>query len=105
MAYTLVKCLLSTRIYVTAVALSGAAKSIDRDSLVASADHTRANRDLQNARDWPVDQRQLVADLWALGLWLQREAADMWNTMSGETSVVGRDWERWRAIITRRATV
>ena len=24
----------------------------------------------------------------------------MWNTMSGETSVVGRDWERWRAIIT-----
>ena len=77
MAYTLVQCLLSTRLYVTAVALSGAAKSIDRDSLVASADHTRANRDPQNAHDWPVDQHQLVADLWALGLWLQREAADM----------------------------
>ena len=68
--------------------------------LVASADHTRANRDPQNAHDWPVDQHQLVADLWALGLWLQREAADMWNTMSTETSVVGRDWERWRAIMT-----
>ena len=24
----------------------------------------------------------------------------MWNTMSAETSVVGRDWERWRAIMT-----
>ena len=24
----------------------------------------------------------------------------MWNTMSTETAVVGRDWERWRAIIT-----
>jgi hypothetical protein len=68
--------------------------------LVASADHTRANRDPQNAHDWPVDQPQLVADLWALGLWLQHEAADLWNLMSAETSVVGRDWERWRAIMT-----
>jgi hypothetical protein len=68
--------------------------------LVASADHTRANRDPQNEHDWPVDQPQLLADLWALGLWLQREAADMWNTMSTEMSVVGRDWERWRAIMT-----
>ena len=38
--------------------------------LVASADHTRANRDPQNEHDWPVDQHQLLADLWALGLWL-----------------------------------
>jgi len=68
--------------------------------LVASADPKRANRDPQNDKDWPVDQEQLLADLWALGLWLQREAADMWNNMSAETSVVGRDWERWRAIMT-----
>ena len=67
--------------------------------LVASAT-TRGPIVTRRMRDWPVDQRQLVADLWALGLWLQREAADMWNTMSTETSVVGRDWERWRAIIT-----
>ena len=68
--------------------------------LVASADAERANRDPQNAEDWPVDQSQLRADLWALGLLLQREAADMWNNMSAETSVVGRDWERWRAVMT-----
>jgi hypothetical protein len=68
--------------------------------LVASPDHSRANRDPQNEKDWPVDQQQLLADLWALGLSLQREAADMWNNMSAETSVVGRDWERWRAIMT-----
>jgi hypothetical protein len=68
--------------------------------LVASADPARANRDPQNEKDWPVDQHQLLADLWALGLWLQREASDMWNNMSEEASVVGRDWERWRAIIT-----
>jgi hypothetical protein len=68
--------------------------------LVASADSQRANRDPQNTEDWPVDQEQLLADLWAMGLWLQHEAADMWNNMSDETSVVGRDWERWRAIMT-----
>jgi Domain of unknown function (DUF3854) len=67
--------------------------------LVASADHARANRDPENDRDWPVDRQQLLADLWALALWLQREAADVWNETSEETSVVGRDWERWRAII------
>ena len=67
--------------------------------LVASADPARANRDPQNEEDWPVNQRQLLADLWALGLWLQREAVDVWNHTSSETSVVGRDWERWRAII------
>jgi uncharacterized protein DUF3854 len=68
--------------------------------LVASADAERANRDPENAEDWPVDQEELRADLWALGLALQREAADMWSTMSTETAVVGRDWERWRAIMT-----
>jgi hypothetical protein len=67
--------------------------------LVASPDPTRANRDPENERDWPVDRHQLVADLWALALALQRAAADMWNHMSKETSVVGRDWECWRAII------
>ena len=82
MAYPLAQCLLSTRIYVTALAISGAAESLDLIPLVASADPTRANRDPQNEHDWPVDQRQLLADLWALGLWLQRKAADMWNTMS-----------------------
>ncbi len=68
--------------------------------LVASADPARANRDPQNEKDWPVDQQRLLSDLWGLGLWLQREAADMWNNMSEETSIVGRDWERWRAIMT-----
>jgi hypothetical protein len=68
--------------------------------LVASADPARANRDPENEQDWPVDRQQLLADLWALGLCLQREASDMWNNMSKETSVVGRDWERWRAILT-----
>ena len=100
MAYPLVKCLLSARLYVLALALSGAAESLDRDSPGRLRGPHRANRDPQNAHDWPVDQRQLLADLWALGLWLQREAADMWNNMSAETSVVGRDWERWRAIMT-----
>jgi hypothetical protein len=68
--------------------------------LVASADPTRANRDPQNEKDWPVNQSQLLANLWALGLWLQREAADQWDNMSKETAVVGRDWERWRAVMT-----
>jgi Domain of unknown function (DUF3854) len=67
--------------------------------LVASADSSRANRDPENDRDWPIDRQQLLADLWAVALSLQREAADIWDETSDETSVVGRDWERWHAII------
>jgi hypothetical protein len=68
--------------------------------LVASADPTRANRDPENPEDWPLDQRQLRDDLWALGLSLQQEAAGVWTEMSRETSILGRDWERRRALIT-----
>ena len=67
--------------------------------LVASADAERANRDPENPDDWPVDQRALRDDLWALALFLQSEAATIWTEMSKETSILGRDWERWRAII------
>ena len=67
--------------------------------LVASADPARANCDPENDTDWPLDEPALRDDLWALGLWLQREASDVWNDLSNETSVVGRDWERWRALI------
>jgi hypothetical protein len=35
-----------------------------------------------------------------MALWLQAEAADVWTTMSRETSTLGRDWERWRALMT-----
>jgi len=68
--------------------------------LVASADPLRANRDPENADGWPLDQGRLRDDLWALALALQREAAAIWMGMSGETSILGRDWERWRALIT-----
>jgi uncharacterized protein DUF3854 len=69
--------------------------------LVASADPTRANRDPENPEDWPIDQQQLRDDLWAVALSLQREAASIWAEMSRETSILGRDWERWRALITQ----
>ena len=68
--------------------------------LMASADPTRANRDPENPDDWPLDQQQLRDDLWSLTLFLQREAAAVWTEMSKETSILGRDWERWRALIT-----
>jgi Domain of unknown function (DUF3854) len=67
--------------------------------LVASADPTRANRDPENPDDWPLDQKQLRDDLWAVALALQREAAAVWTDMSKETSILGRDWERWRALM------
>lgn len=67
--------------------------------LIASADPARANRDPENEHDWPVDRKHLVEDLWALALWLQREASDIWLDMSTETKAVGRDWERWRSIM------
>jgi Domain of unknown function (DUF3854) len=67
--------------------------------LVASADPVRANRDPEDEQAWPIDQRQLRDDLWAVALSLQREAAAVWTEMSEETSVVGRDWERWRALV------
>jgi hypothetical protein len=68
--------------------------------LIASADSECANRDPENPDDWPVDQRQLRDDLWALTLSRQLEAAAVWTEMSKETSIVGREWERWRALIT-----
>jgi Domain of unknown function (DUF3854) len=67
--------------------------------LVASADSDRANRDPEDEHAWPIDQRQLRDDLWAAALSLQPEAAAVWAEMSKETSVVGRDWERWRALV------
>ena len=67
--------------------------------LIASADPARANRDPENEHDWRVDRKHLVEDLWALALWLQREASDIWLDMSTETKAVGRDWERWRSIM------
>ena len=67
--------------------------------LVASADPERANRDPEDEMAWPIEQRKLRDDLWALALCLQREAAVVWTEMSEEASAVGRDWERWRALV------
>jgi hypothetical protein len=67
--------------------------------LVASTDPTRANRDPENPEDWPLDQHLLRDDLWAVALSLQREAAAIWTETSREMSILGRDWERWRALI------
>jgi hypothetical protein len=67
--------------------------------LIASADPTRTNLDPENPEDWPIDQRELRDDLWMMALSLKREASAMWTEMSEEMSVVGRDWERWRALI------
>jgi hypothetical protein len=67
--------------------------------LIASADAEHANRDPENPDDWPVDQRALRDDLWALALFLHSEAATIWTELSKETSTLRRDWERWQAII------
>jgi hypothetical protein len=67
--------------------------------LVKTADSTRGNADPADFACWPCDQRELQDDLWALALSLLPEAARVWRELDAETSMVGRDFERWRAIL------
>jgi hypothetical protein len=67
--------------------------------LVRSGDPDRAKFTPQDHAAWPCDRRQLIDDLWALGLaWLptmpdyDREAASL-------SPMVGRDLDRWRTVL------
>ena len=48
---------------------------------------------------WPCDQRQLQDDLWATGLALLPEAAEVWAELDEETELIGREFEPWRPIL------
>lgn len=65
--------------------------------LVRTGDAARANRDPAKTHRWPCDFRQLIDDLWALGLWLLPEAAKTWDELDEELGTVGRELEPWRA--------
>jgi hypothetical protein len=67
--------------------------------LSRTLDGRRGARDPADAAGWPCDPAGLRDDLWALGLaWLARAAA-AWRAVDGETAVIGRAYEPWRAVL------
>jgi hypothetical protein len=67
--------------------------------LVRTADPVRGNRDPADLARWPCDPQQLQDDLWATALALLPEAADVWAELDHETSILGRAFEPWRALL------
>lgn len=68
-------------------------------SLVRSADKNKANRDPTDYEIWPVDRRELVDDLWALGLQNLTKARVYNREVADLTSLTGRNLEPWRAVL------
>jgi hypothetical protein len=66
--------------------------------MVRTAD-IKGNLDPADSGRWPCNYRQLYDDLWAMGLALLPEAEQIWAEFDSETSVVGRNFEPWRAIL------
>ena len=67
--------------------------------LVRSADDLKANRDPADHEAWPVDRRQLVDDLWALGLANLTALRRYDRLVPGRVPLVGRLLEPWRAVL------
>ena len=70
-----------------------------RIPLVRTSDPQRGNADPADLKRWPCDQKQLQDDLWATGLALLPEAAEIWADLDDETELVGREFEPWRPIL------
>jgi hypothetical protein len=67
--------------------------------LSRTLDGRRGARDPADAAGWPCDAAGLRDDLWALGLWWLARAAAAWRALDGESGVVGRAYEPWRAVL------
>src|SRR5262249_1724730 len=67
--------------------------------LVRTGDPSRGNADVMDYRIWPNDRRQLIDDLWALGLAHLPDLARYDAALSQESTLVGRNLEPWRAIL------
>jgi hypothetical protein len=59
----------------------------------------KGNRDPADDNRWPHDRRRLQDDLWATALTLLARAEQLWATLEGETSLIGRDFEPWRPVL------
>jgi len=67
--------------------------------LIRTPDRQRANSDPVDYDLWPHDRRQLVDDLWALGLSKLPELPAYERIVNQKARLVGRNLEPWRAIL------
>jgi hypothetical protein len=67
--------------------------------LVRSADPNRAKASPSDPDVWPCDRRQLVDDLWAVGLAHLPELKQYDARAAAQVSLSGRDLEPWRAML------
>lgn len=67
--------------------------------LVRTADRTRGNAEPADHGSWPCDYRQLVDDLWALGLAYLPELSTFDNQVGEQCDLQGRALQPWRAIL------
>jgi hypothetical protein len=67
--------------------------------LIRTPDRRRANADPLDETLWPHDRRQLVDDLWALGLAHLAELPAYDRLVGQEAALVGRNFEPWRALL------
>jgi hypothetical protein len=66
--------------------------------LVRSDDDRRAKANPQDPSAWPIDQRRLVDDLWAIGLAHVSRLREFDRRSAAASILVGRDLDVWRAI-------
>jgi hypothetical protein len=67
--------------------------------LVRSGDPKRAKANPMDHATWPCDRRQLVDDLWAVGLTHLPELGQYDAKAAARVSLSGRDLEPWRALL------
>jgi hypothetical protein len=67
--------------------------------LIRTPDRYRANADPLDYALWPHDRRQLLDDLWALGLSLLVELSGYEARVNKRARLAGRNLEPWRAIL------
>lgn len=67
--------------------------------LVRSADRSKATRDPADYEMWPVERRQLVDDLWALGLENLVKVKPYGREVVELTSLTGRVLDPWRSVL------
>jgi hypothetical protein len=66
--------------------------------LVRSEDPERARSDPLGHATWPTDRRQLLDDLWAVGLTALPELVACDTRAAADSGMVGRELEPWRSI-------
>lgn len=67
--------------------------------LLPTSDRKKGGRQPQDQAAWPIDRRQLVDDLWALGLANLVEMRGYDQQVPEKAQLTGRDLEPWRTIL------